>query len=66
MESYHRVLDKISNEGLSYFLQSYTSADTMPDEIGRELFQKALIALNEFEDYCREKCREEGYDPDDY
>ena len=66
METYHRVLSRISNEGLSYFLQHYTSADSMPDKQGRLLFKRAEDALNKFEQYCREKCQEEGHDPDDY
>ena len=48
------------------FLQHYTSADSMPDKQGRLLFKQAEDALNKFEQYCREKCQEEGYDPDDY
>lgn len=51
MENYLKVLNKIENEGLDYFILDYTDANSMPDKKGKELFEKARIALEEFKEY---------------
>lgn len=62
--SYNRIKHSMDNEGLGYFLQSYCSSDYMPDEEGKLLFEKALNALNEFEQYVEMRAKKELEDPD--
>ena len=62
--SYNSVKHSIENEGLSYFLQSYCSSDYMPDKEGKMLFENALNALNEFEQYVEMRAKKELEDPE--
>ena len=60
MEDYLDVQVSIENEGIGYFLTSYCSSDDMPDEKGKELFDKAIKAIEEFEKYVQieaDKCK---------
>lgn len=63
-KSYTEVKYSIENEGLSYFLQSYCSSDYMPDKEGKMLFENALNALNEFEQYVEMRAKKELEDPE--
>lgn len=65
MQNYTEVFYKIENEGLGYFIQSYCNADSMPTKEGEILFEKARIALDEFEEFVNfqmQKVEEENYD----
>lgn len=66
-KNYTKVYYSIENEGLGYFLTSYTSANTMPDEKGEELFNIAKQALLEFKNYVNQQMEKEdiGDDYDD-
>lgn len=66
-KNYTKVYYSIENEGLGYFLTRYTSANTMPDEKGEELFNIAKQALLEFENYVNQQMEKEdiGDDYDD-
>ena len=63
-KSYTEVKYSIENEGLGYFLQSYCSSDYMPDKEGKMLFENALNALNEFEQYVEMRAKKELEDPE--
>lgn len=65
MQNYTEVNNKIENEGLSYFLQSYCRSDSMPTMEGKILFEKALMALDEFEAFVNfqmKEVEEENFD----
>lgn len=47
------VAESMENEGTGYFLQDYTSADSMPDKELEEAFTDAEQALNRFEALVR-------------
>ena len=66
-KNYTKVYYSIQNEGLGYFLTNYTSAYTMPDKKGEELFSIAEQALLEFENYVNQQMEKEdiGDDYDD-
>ena len=66
-KNYTKVYYSIKNEGLGYFLTNYTSAVTMPDKKGEELFNIAEQALLEFENYVNQQMEKEdiGDDYDD-
>lgn len=49
----HEVVKDMENESLSYFLQNYTCAETMPDAELEQAFTDALNALNRFEALAR-------------
>ena len=63
-KNYTKVYYTIKNEGLEYFLTKYTSAYTMPDKKGEELFSIAEQALLEFENYVNQQVEEENRDND--
>jgi len=46
---------RMEQEGTGYFFTGYCSAKDMPDEKSKELFQKALDGIVEFEDYVNGK-----------
>jgi len=50
-EEFENVAYKIDNEGLGYYITSYASASSMPDEESRELFKMAEEALDNFVSY---------------
>ncbi len=58
-KNYTKVYYSIENEGLGYFLTGYTSANTMPDEKGEELFNIAKQALLEFKNYVNQQMEKE-------
>lgn len=61
MEDYEEVRQRINQEGLDYFLMHYTSADSMPTEKGRKLFEKALKSLRKFEAYVEKEAEKIRY-----
>ena len=58
-ENFREVIDRVEDEGLSYFILHYYTPDDMPDEKSKELFAKAEKALKEFENYIYEKANAE-------
>lgn len=58
MQNYTEVFYKIENEGLGYFIQNYCNADSMPTKEGEILFEKARMALDEFEEFVNFQMRE--------
>ena len=54
-EDFERTLYELNNEGDGYFFTGYTSADYMPDDKSKELFKKALNAIETFREYIEEK-----------
>ena len=58
-EEFENVVNKIDNEGLGYYLISYTDSSSMPDEKSKDLFDKAVKALNNFTEYVEAKAEEE-------
>ena len=58
-ELFEGIKNRIEQEGLGYYLISYTDSSEMPDETSKDLFDKAVNALDDFMDYVESMAEEE-------
>jgi len=54
-EDFRELVDRVEDEGLSYFILYQYTPDDMPDEKSKKLFAKAEKALKKFENYIYKK-----------